>query len=100
MNQSEKELQPPKNNKLFLVADIRALESLVSKGVISYSRMVELMNVEVNRHTKEAEKKTAIEFADWLNNNWYVPMKDGMWRLEVENIEYTLKKPQINIRKL
>ena len=27
----------------------------------------------------------AIEFADYLNNNWYVPTTDGFWKIDVEN---------------
>ena len=35
-------------NKIFKVADIRKLEQQVSKGDISYSRMVEIMNEMAN----------------------------------------------------
>lgn len=38
-----------------------------------------------------------IEFANWLNNNWYIPAEDGMWRIMVEHIEYQGKKPKVNV---
>lgn len=37
-----------------------------------------------------------IEFADWINNNWFIPINEGRWRLEVENEEYTLDIPEVN----
>lgn len=45
----------------------------------------------------EKEQIFAIDFADWINNNWYVPMNDGFWRIEVENEEYTLDIPEVNV---
>ncbi len=39
----------------------------------------------------------AIEFADYLNNNWYVPTTDGFWKIDVENDEYTLDVPELNL---
>lgn len=39
----------------------------------------------------------AIEFAEWLNNNFYIPDENGMWRIMVEHIEYQGKKPKVNI---
>jgi hypothetical protein len=30
----------------------------------------------------------AIQFADWLNNNWLIPAEDSFWKLDVNNEEY------------
>jgi len=44
------------------------------------------------------KKDKFIEFADWINNNWYEPIGyDGMWRLRVEDIEYILEIPEVNL---
>ena len=43
-------------------------------------------------------KDTAINFINWLHNNWYEPTgTDFYWRLKVEDIEYTLEIPPINL---
>lgn len=39
----------------------------------------------------------AIEFADWLNNEFYIPSEDGLWRIMIEHTEFTRKKPKVNI---
>lgn len=38
-----------------------------------------------------------MDFADWLNNNFYVPREDGLWRIMTEHPEYKGKKFKINI---
>lgn len=42
------------------------------------------------------------EFGNWLNNNWFIPTKDGFWKLDVRNPEYsrTIKGSQINFFKI
>lgn len=42
---------------------------------------------------------TAIDFGNWLNNNWYVPTNEGMWKLEVDHPEFPkdFPKPLINL---
>lgn len=42
-------------------------------------------------------KDTAIEFANWLNNNWYIPSKQGFWKLDINDEEYQLEEPKINV---
>jgi len=43
-------------------------------------------------------KEKLIEFAEWINNNWYEPVGyDGQWRLRINDIEYTLPKPKVNL---
>ena len=32
--------------------------------------------------------KKAIKFADWLNNNWFIPTKDSLWVMFVEHPEF------------
>jgi len=43
----------------------------------------------------------AIEFANWLNNNWYVPTGiDSMWKVDVEHPEYEKERlgvPDVNL---
>jgi len=45
----------------------------------------------------KVKENECVLFADWINNNWYVPAKEGMWKLDIENIEYRLEVPEINI---
>jgi len=39
-----------------------------------------------------------IKFANWINNNWYEPVGyDGQWKLRINDIEYTLEVPKVNL---
>ena len=37
---------------------------------------------------KQSIDDAPMEFANWLNNNWLIPIDDGFWRLEIENEDY------------
>lgn len=42
--------------------------------------------------------KEAIDYANWLNNNWYIPTgTDGAWRINVEHVECGIEEPRINL---
>lgn len=53
----------------------------------------------IRKETAQPPQVTdAEEFADWINNNWYEPKGyDGMWRVRVDDPEYDLPKPKINM---
>jgi len=43
-------------------------------------------------------KSGLVDFLDWIHNNWYTPIGNDGWRkLDVENIEYNLPIPEINM---
>lgn len=43
---------------------------------------------------EKIEGETLADFASWINNNWFIPVKDGMWGQETSNGEYqrTIKR--------
>ncbi len=49
----------------------------------------------LNRRETSKSACEALDFADWINNNWYIPATGG-WRIEVENIEFILPHPKVN----
>lgn len=64
-----------------IVAELRKLETQVLQGEISYSRMVEIINEKI--------KSDAVEFAEYLDSNWYFIRRDRIrkgWVNIVDNI--------------
>ena len=51
--------------------------------------------------THEQEKSLhAVWFADWLHNNWLIPIgTDNYWKIDIDNSEYqkTLNVPEPNL---
>jgi len=45
----------------------------------------------------EVISECQVDFANWINNNWYEPAEDGMWRIRIEHPEYSLPIPEVNI---
>lgn len=70
------------------------LKNIVESGIESYEGFSE--NIIDSLQT--IVRANATSFADWINNNWYIPTgTDGMWKLDIEHIEYAGEIPKVNI---
>lgn len=83
-------------NKIFKVADIRKLEQQVSKGEISYSRMVEIMNEMSNIAECKVEKLPITVVMPRLLMKEQLHLKNGARILNVRGGKH-LEKPYVII---
>ncbi len=52
----------------------------------SFSVLVEIFP---NTIQDKPFKIKSIDFIDWINNNWFIPSSNGMWKLDKAHPEYT-----------
>ena len=82
------------NKKAFIVADLRKLEFMVSRGEISYSRMVEILNEKAEKFHRLQNEIDFCSFAEWfgaykldsLNGGHYMHSSSGMESNRLFNI--------------